>query len=132
MNPGDVFHDRAFVYPDGVIDQKFCVVLFSGDSVVLSAKTTSQSRHYPDASTGCNSHRNVFLIVPPSVPFFKKDTFVQITEIRQYDKREMLQLCFDKQVEHVGALPQRQYELLRDCLKRCRLDIDSDFQKLLF
>lgn len=62
--PGEIYFDTAFVFQDKTVGEKLFLVLAPPDAKqsmqCLVAVITSQSRHFPDATSGCLPRHSAF------------------------------------------------------------------------
>lgn len=132
--PGDVLHYSNYRFEDGSTANKFFIVLCSWDIDVpcLVLKTTSQPKHYPDVSRGCNPSKRVFFVPSSWGQCFKRDTYVQLPQIIEIPTEDLLTGSLAKVITVAGSLQNPCFVELRGCLKRFREDISLQHWKWIF
>ena len=135
-NKGDVFCYHNYEFPDGsIIDKKLFVVLndytCDGSSICLSVITTSQEKHYPGASAGCNKQKAVFLI-PKDKELFNKDTYIKMRPIYPYVLGDLIKLRIGRVIDRIGNISDQCHKDLLACLKKFKDDIATEHWQILF
>ena len=110
---GQILRHKNFVFTDSNVGEKLLVVLNTceNNQTCLVLKTTSQSKHYPYATPGCNSSKKAYCIYKECEQDFPQDTFVQLDSVYPVNVEEQLQV---KQVTFTGHLdltPENSYTL---------------------
>ena len=115
MNPGSVFFDEDFHFHDGETGEKLFVVLGTGASVSVIAKTTSKQKGRGTAY-GCQPNdrfHNFYL--PPGCCYLKKSTWVCLNEFHEINATTALQKRFSGKIKPVCTLGDRLAREIQDC-----------------
>lgn len=136
FEPGDVilYKDYEFVNPitgllEGKVTKRF-IVLNSDPCLVL--KTTSQSRHYPNAKPGCQQKLKTFMISGSQEPCFYKDTYVQLPQIIQLPKESLDVRVYDGRIKVLQKPGEDCFRAIKLCLKQFKQDISPSNWERIF
>ncbi len=108
---GTIFHNRRFVFEDGVIGDKYLILLNTPgkDEPYLLVKTTSQAKNKPK-TPGCIKNKSLFF-VPGGKTFFPKDTWIQL-----YIRYEVVAAESDSNYRISGSLDSKTIDEIIKCL----------------
>ena len=128
---GQILHHKDFVFRDGATGNKYLIVLNTceNDQTCLVLKTTSQSKHYPSVTPGCNSCQRVFCIYQECEQDFPKDTYVQMDYIYPVNVEEQLE---KHQISFTGHLTPQCFTSLKKCLRNFRDDIPQRYWTVIY
>lgn len=92
MAKGTVFHHTHFQFHDGVVGDKYFVVLNApvNDEPYVVAKTTSNLRQR-QYSKGCNPQAGVFFVPAKTEKVFPLDTLIQLLDLDEFSSQDMLE-----------------------------------------
>ena len=128
---GQLLHHKDFTFRDGNKGNKYVIVLNTcdNDKACLVLKTTSQSKHYPNAMPGCNSCMSVFCIYQECEQDFPKDTYVEMDYIYDVNIQEQLN---KHQITFAGHLTPECFKNLKSCLRNFRMDISQNYWTIIY
>ena len=130
---GSVYFHKKLKFSDGDTGEKLIVLLNSPkpSDPYLFVKTTSQQKRKP-ATPGCIHNHLVFFIKCDGKQFLRKDTWVQLREIYEFNSAYMIKHGIDKEIIKVGDLDYLCVNQIVNCLIQCNSDdILSSHKKLL-
>lgn len=132
--PGQILCYKDFEFEDGSKKDKLLVVLNDSDrdSVCLVLKTTSQSKHYESVVRGCNPEKKAFFVPTNWEQCFTLDTYIQLPQIFQITKDELLAGDISRKIYTSTSLSIECFRLLKNCLRNFRDDISPQHWKLIF
>ncbi len=119
---GRVYHHHRLISTDGWIGKKYIVLLNDPqeNEPYLFLKTTSKKKNKPE-TPGCISWGHVFFI-KAQTDFFLLNTWVQLYDIFEFSKAEMIQNGIQKDLTIEGCLKDKIISGIIDCL----LDVYGD------
>jgi hypothetical protein len=126
-----LFHDQ-FRFTDGEIGEKLLIILNTpkDDQPYLICKTTSQCKYFI-TTEGCHSNKSIYHIKAHK-DGFPCDTWVQLHEIFEFSKEELLKAHFvDKTCTVKNCLPDRMIRAILNCIWKSE-DISQFHIDLLF
>lgn len=128
---GQILFHKSFVFEDGSKGDKLFIVLNNcgNKEECLVLKTTSQSRRYVGARTGCNADKKIFCIREECNQGFPQDTYVQMDHIIPLIVERLL---VDKQITFVDHLDENCFATLKKCLRNYRDDIPVKYWALIY
>lgn len=118
LGVGDVLHWEGFKFGDGVIRNKFFVVLGAKagrDCLVVIATSQHKGKSY---EAGCHPNEGYYLIPGGSKDFFSEDTWLLLMECRVLSFAEVRNATSGKQLRVKAGLRQDLANAIRNCLKR--------------
>jgi hypothetical protein len=128
---GQILHHKDFQFKDGEKGNKYVIVLNTcdNDKMCLVLKTTSQSKHYPYSTPGCNSGKCVFLILKECKQDFIIDTYIQLDYIYDVNVQDQLD---NKQVTFTGHIATECFNNLKKCLRNFHEDIPEKYWQIIY
>jgi len=126
-----LFHDR-FRFTDGEIGEKLLIILNNpkDDQPYLICKTTSHCKNFI-TTEGCHSKKSIYHI-KANKDGFPCDTWVQLDEIFEFSKEELLKAHFaDKTCTVKNCLSEATIRAILNCIWKSE-DISQFHANLLF
>lgn len=123
---GDVFIVLDYQFPNsGRFKDKYFISMNTCDNnhPCLALITTSQRRHFPNSTAGCNHNENNYLICVGSEPCFILDTFIKLPQLHQFSLDRLNNLLKANLMIKKPSLSQTNLSKLKNCLAQYRNDI---------
>lgn len=133
MSPCSVIHIDNFLFDDGTFKNKFVICLNGGtQNNHIVAVITSQAKWY-FRQPGCQLlHKLPFFLIPQgSETFLLKDSYVQLDEIRIYNRSELLQMCLSGSANLAGVLNPNLAKAVISCASNAEDISDEQAEVLL-
>jgi len=133
MAKGAVFHHTQFQFHDGVIGDKYFVVLNepAKEEPFIFAKTTSQLRNRTHKK-GCNPSLDVFYIRQGTEKALPVDALIQLTDLYEFSPEEILKgHLTDKTISFGEDLSSLTVSQVINCVRALKEDISEYYFKLI-
>ncbi len=135
MARGSIYFDEEFKFSDGTTGKKLFIVLNDpvSDESLIIIKTTSKSKQFSGAVSGCNPDKKVFFVRHGSGSSFDKDTYIQFQEFYEISVNEFAQdRLTNKTIKYLADLPPLLFAQILNCLKRIKEDISEVHYEMIF
>jgi hypothetical protein len=132
--PGEIFIFKQYSFEDGSQRDKWFVVLNNSDleKPCLLLKTTSHPERYLGCTRGCNKGLRCFFAPITWQTCFKKDTYIQIPEIFEFNASILLKGGLASQIEFQPPLTSDCFGQLLSCLASYKDDISQTHWALIY
>ena len=131
---GEILHYINFPFVDGKRVNKLFIVLhdLTPDNISVFAITTSQEKHFKDATIGCNENYKCFVISSNRESMFPKTTYVKLEQLYPFEYTYIEKNYFNGVIKKCGFLSEECFNEILSCLKKLSDFIPPVFRKLIF
>lgn len=115
---GSVYLHKELQFPNGDRGTKLLVQVNtpSTNELYLLVRTTSQEKNRPRIP-GCIPRLSLFF-VEAGRPFFKQDTWIQLSPVFEFSAPYMVQKGFKGDLQEIGIIPKQKMNEIANCFKR--------------
>jgi len=116
---GAIYHHRKWKFENGEERPKFFVVLGEPDedydNFILALTTSNPD--WKSYKPGCQPSVGVFFVETGELEKLKRDTWVQLAGLREFETRSVIQDSVNKDLEFVEFMPDNKVGELVNCVK---------------